>query len=53
MFRAGGVVPNAAGRSLNVLITFVYAATRRARVFMDFIAEAFARDPALNAETGA
>jgi DNA-binding transcriptional LysR family regulator len=25
---------------------------RRARVFMDFIAEAFARDPALNADTG-
>jgi len=34
----------------------VYAANRllprRARVFMDFIAAAFARDPALNAETG-
>jgi len=35
----------------------VYAANRmlprRARAFMDFIAEAFAKDPALNAETGA
>jgi DNA-binding transcriptional LysR family regulator len=40
-----------------VPIHFVYAANRllprRARVFMDYIAEAFARDPALNAETGA
>src|SRR6202453_3683502 len=40
-----------------VPIHFVYAANRllprRARVFMDFIAEAFARDPALNAKTGA
>jgi len=40
-----------------VPIHFVYAANRllprRARVFMDFIADAFARDPALNAETGA
>jgi hypothetical protein len=26
---------------------------RRARAFMDFIAEAFAKDPALNAESGA
>jgi LysR family transcriptional regulator for bpeEF and oprC len=38
-----------------VPIHFVYAANRllprRARVFMDFIAAAFARDPALNAET--
>jgi LysR family transcriptional regulator, regulator for bpeEF and oprC len=35
-------------------IHFVYAANRllprRARVFMDFIAAAFARDPALNAD---
>jgi DNA-binding transcriptional LysR family regulator len=40
-----------------VPIHFVYAANRmlprRARAFMDFIAEAFAKDPALNAETGA
>src|SRR5271169_3980233 len=40
-----------------VPIHIVYAASRllprRARVFMDFIAEAFARDPALNAKTGA
>jgi LysR family transcriptional regulator for bpeEF and oprC len=39
-----------------VPIHFVYAANRllprRARVFMDFIAAAFARDPALNADTG-
>jgi DNA-binding transcriptional LysR family regulator len=39
-----------------VPIHFVYAANRtlprRARVFMDFIAEAFARDPALNAKSG-
>jgi DNA-binding transcriptional LysR family regulator len=38
-----------------VPIHFVYAANRllprRARAFMDFIAEAFARDPALNAQT--
>jgi hypothetical protein len=38
-------------------IHFVYAANRllprRARVFMDFIAEAFARDPALNAKIDA
>jgi LysR family transcriptional regulator for bpeEF and oprC len=37
-----------------VPINFVYAANRllprRARVFMDFIAAAFARDPALNAD---
>jgi LysR family transcriptional regulator, regulator for bpeEF and oprC len=39
-----------------VPIQFVYAANRllprRARVFMDFIAEAFARDPALNSDAG-
>jgi LysR family transcriptional regulator, regulator for bpeEF and oprC len=38
-----------------VPIHFVYAANRllprRARVFMDFIADAFARDPALNAQS--
>jgi hypothetical protein len=61
MFRVRGVALSASGRSLNVLapvpIHFVDAASRllprRARVFMDFIAEAFARDPALNPETGA
>ena len=40
-----------------VPIHFVYAANRmlprRARAFMDFIAEAFAKDPALNAESAA
>src|SRR5271156_4274016 len=44
-------------RGPSIPIHFVYAANRmlprRARVFMDFIAEAFAKDPALNADTGA